>query len=156
MIKQLALALVAAAVLAGCAGHRHHHAGGDGPRSMHFNPMVSVKGGVVSIAPEPLVFLRSEKNVDITWRLPPGLSFPENGIVIEGRVIEPPKGATTATARQGLDSRQEEIVCPKQPGGQTFTCKNRNSRPGIYKYTIRVLQDGKPLPAYDPSIMNLD
>lgn len=155
MIKHLALALVAAAALAGCAGHHHHHGGGEGPRSIHFNPMVSAKGGVVSIAPEPLVFLRSEKNVDITWRLPPGLSFPRNGIVIEGRVSESPKRAASS-ARQVLDTKQDEIVCPPQEGGQTFTCKNRNSRPGVYKYTIRVLQDGKPLPAFDPEIMNLD
>ena len=146
MNKSLPLALVAAAaLLGGCVGHHMHHGGGPGgpmgPRgeAMHVNPLVSVKGGVVSVSPDPLVFLKGEKDVRITWRLgAQGLSFPENGIVIEG-------------------PKQDEIVdCKPGEGGRDFSCLNRHSRPGTYKYTIRVLQDGKALKPLDPNIMNLD
>ena len=92
MNKSLPLALVAVVVLlGGCMGHHMRHGGGPGgpmgPRgeAMHANPVVSVKGGQISVSPDPLVFLKDEKNVRITWQLGgAGLSFPQNGIVIEG------------------------------------------------------------------------
>ncbi|MCA0241797.1 MAG: hypothetical protein LCI02_13135 [Proteobacteria bacterium] len=137
------LALVAvAALLGGCMGHHMPHGSGGamGPRgeAMYANPLVSVKGGVIAVSPDPLVFTKDEKNVRITWRLGAGdLRFPENGIVIEG-------------------PRQDEIVdCKPGEGGREFSCLNRNTRPGKYKYTIRVMQDGKELRPRDPEITNL-
>ncbi len=146
MNKRLPLALVAvAALLGGCMGHHMHQGGGPGgpmgPRGemMHANPLVTVKGNQISVSPDPLVFLKDEKNVRITWRLGDGgLSFADNGIVVEG-------------------PKQDEIVdCRPGASGRDFSCLNRNSRPGRYKYTIRVLKDGKPLVPRDPEIMNLD
>ncbi|MFT3817149.1 MAG: hypothetical protein QM750_05895 [Rubrivivax sp.] len=169
MNKRLPLALIAAAaLLGGCAGHHMHHGGGPGgpggpmgPRgeAMYANPLVTVKGGVVSISPEPLVFLASEKDVRITWRLgSAGLSFPDNGIVVEGRVVgDVRRSSAAAAARQELDPKQDQIVdCKRGAEGREFSCLNRNTQPGRYKYTIRVLQDGKPLQPFDPEIMNLD
>ena len=146
MNKRLPLALVAvAALLGGCMGHHMHHGGGSdgamGPRgeAMYANPLVSVKVGEIAVSPDPLIFRKDEKNVRITWRLGAGdLRFPENGIVIEG-------------------PRQDEIVdCKPGEGGRDFSCLNRNTRPGKYKYTIRVMKGDKALEPRDPNIMNLD
>ena len=35
-----------------------------------------------------------------------------------------------------------------------FTCLNRHSRPGNYKYGINVNEDGKPLKPLDPFVWN--
>ena len=83
-----------------------------------------------------------------------GLTFPENGIVIDGaltdRVVR--SGDSVAVV---LDRTQTEISCPKQRGGATFVCTNVNSKPGVYKYTIRVLKNGEQLPPRDPSMVNM-
>jgi len=122
------------------------------------NPEVTVVNGKI-IVPYLLVFRPDDKEVEITWRLPTDrkLRFPKNGIVMEGAVLEqvirqPREGVSAAVA---LDPRQTEITCKTQEGGLTFSCLNRNTKPGVlYKYTIRVIDEtGKEL-VRDPFVMN--
>ena len=49
---------------------------------------------------------------------------------------------------------QDEIVgCRPIDDNAAFTCLNRHTRPGIYKYTVRVVTQGGVV-AQDPQIMN--
>lgn len=100
-------------------------------------PQVSYVDGKISVKPEPLRFAKDQTNVTIVWALPKGagLTFADNGIVI--------------------DKEQNEIVeCRPRNGGLEFTCLNRHTVPGTYKYTIRLQQAGKPLEPLDPTVMN--
>lgn len=160
MKKTALVSLLSALVLVGCAcpprlpdSHEERS-----------NPKVTVEGGRVMVKPRTLYFLPNERG-EITWQLPAGskFRFPPNGIVIEGRVAEPPQ--TTSGPASGPVQRdtksanvvivpQEEIVCPRQDGGLKFTCNNRHTQPGVYKYTIRV-RDGATELELDPFIMNM-
>ncbi len=135
MKKNLIAAVLAAAVLAGCAFPQHPH----GPfRYLDpVRPAVDVVGGrFVVVSPEPLVFLKDQRDVLITWQLPPDgkLRFPRDGIVIE----------------QG---GEEFVNCGPRNDGLAFSCLNRHSKPGKYRYTIRVLVGEKRIES-DPTIMN--
>src|SRR5215470_7803156 len=113
MHNKILLGALCALALGGCA----HHQGRVQKLEVRQNPQVTVEGGMIKV-PEVIYFFKGETNVPITWQLPPGLTFPENGIEIEGaltdRVI---KGNGTAVI---LDPSQTEIQCDKQRGGQTF------------------------------------
>jgi len=119
------------------------------------NPTVMVSGSAIQV-PEVLYFLKGEKNVEVTWHLPEGqgLTFPENGIVIDGALTDKVQRSGDSVAVI-LDRAQTEITCPKQRGGATFVCTNVNSKPGVYKYTVRILKNGEQLPPRDPSIVNM-
>jgi hypothetical protein len=124
-------------------------------------PQVSiVEGGYVVVSPEPLVFKADGKAEDIVWSLPrtSNFRFPPDGIVIEGLVIEVREPATVQTRQAALKRLdivpQTDIVCPKQDGGLTFTCRNNKKTTGTFKYTIRVNDGSKELPARDPMIAN--
>jgi hypothetical protein len=71
---------------------------------------------------------------NITWQMmSPGYTFPGNGIVI---------------ANAG-----DEFSCRVEANGQRFTCRNRHSVRGAYKYTVNV--SGTPhVPSLDPWILN--
>ena len=59
-----------------------------------------------------------------------------------------------------LDKLRAAGLVPLAHGGQSwqdntvFTCLNRHSRPGVYRYGINVNEDGKPLKPLDPYVMN--
>lgn len=112
-------------------------------------PQVTVKNGQITVDPEPLRFKVGGAPVDIVWKVEGNLRFAQNGIVIDGEVEK--VGAPP-------NPRQDQIVECRLLGdsGQQFTCKNQRSRKGIFKYTVRLVQDGKPLPPHDPGIMNLE
>jgi hypothetical protein len=109
------------------------------------NPLVLVKDGRVSVNAEPLYFSQKDGAVTITWRLPAGgpYSFADNGIVV---------GGATGDAKQAA-ATSEEFQCRKV-GPTEFACLNRNSRPGVYKYTVRVNEGSKALKPLDPIIAN--
>lgn len=135
MTKMLLVAAVAAGVLASCAVHRHQH--GAFRYMDPTRPAVNVVGGrFVVVSPEPLVFLKEQRNVVITWQLPAnaGLRFLRDGIVID-------------------KAGDEFANCAPGNDGLTFSCTNRHTRPGKYSYTIRVLAGDKRLES-DPTIMN--
>jgi hypothetical protein len=132
------IAALSTLLLAACAHHFHGHGGRYGAGPDPARPQVFVVSGQhVVVSPEPLVFPSGGSEVTIVWQLPRGGSFrfPENGIVIDGA--------------------QEEIVrCAPRAEGLEFSCLNRHTRPGKYKYTIRVLDGSKPLAPLDPYIVN--
>ena len=81
-MRTFATTVCAVALLGGCAMHPHHPDGPRGPyrgEAQHQQVRVTVKGGIISVSPEPLVFLRSEREQRIQWLLPRGLSFADNG-----------------------------------------------------------------------------
>ncbi|MBI5716166.1 MAG: hypothetical protein HZC37_00570 [Burkholderiales bacterium] len=164
MKKMSLVVCLAVALLAGCASHQRPDHGQPHSVILHERPLVSVKGEIISVSPEPLVFLKVERDVRIRWVLPQGLTFPDNGIVIEGQVMDPTKrgeplrpGPEAPKVVGPINREQQEVVdCRVGADRQTFTCLNRNTKPGYYRYTIRVLKDGKLLPPYDPGIMNME
>jgi hypothetical protein len=136
----LAAAALLPLLLAGCGLHRYHHPGGyGGPAPDPANPQVRVDSqGRLSVDQEPLRFYKAQGPVTITWRLPPDgrYGFPADGIVVEGA------------------GSREEFQCGPGKLPFEFSCLNRNTHPGDYKYSVRALQDGKPLPPLDPRIIN--
>lgn len=120
------------------------------------SPALSVVGGSIRLDQEVLVFQSAPgKPIAITWKLGPdaGYKFAERGIVIEGRLTdEVLRGEKPSVV---LDPKQDEIVdCkPLDNTGLAFTCTNKRSRPGLYKYSIR-LTDGKSELVRDPEIAN--
>jgi hypothetical protein len=75
----------------------------------------------------------------IYWQLDsasaPGYVFPSNGIVF-------PASAAS-----------EFPDCHPIQGGAVFFCRDSNTKPGRYKYTIN-LTGPQPIPALDPSVVN--
>lgn len=105
-------------------------------------PEVTVLNGEIRVQPDPLRFEPGRRNVHINWRLPNDSPhrFAENGIVIDREV----------TNRSG--GQQTEVIdCRVTADGKQFSCLNKNTRPGVYKYTIRLMG----LPPKDPSIVNM-
>lgn len=126
------------------------------PLKERSNPQVSVADGRVRVAPEILTFFSDEKNVTITWRLPADsrLRFAERGIEIHGRVIDRTVRTPDGGEAVVLDRNQNEIVdCKRSQDGLAFACLNRNARPGVYKYSIRI-SDGQKTLEVDPPIVN--
>lgn len=152
MKKSNFLFAACALLLAGCA----HFAQPPDP----VRPQVSVVNGrLIVVNAEPLTFTRRGE-VTITWHLPSGsnYTFDERaGIVVDGRLVN-----ETRVPRDGLlvqtyvlDPKQDEIVnCRRSREGSEFSCLNRNTKPGRYKYTIRVRDGSKLLEPLDPWMVN--
>jgi hypothetical protein len=160
-MRRLILVAALAASLLGACAHRHHGGSFDPAAPRVF---ITFKDGLkpaVAVFPDPLYFRKEQTNVRIVWRLPEGLGlkFPDNGIVIEGEVTnKPPTNDRTqrgdATQALRIVKEQNEIVdCRPAEGGLEFSCLYRHTRPGYFKYTIRVLSDGRLLEPLDPSVM---
>jgi hypothetical protein len=45
------------------------------------------------------------------------------------------------------------VNCQVREGGYEFSCRNRHTRPGVFKYTIRVT-DGSTTVEKDPPMVN--
>ncbi len=153
MKRSLAVVAVCSMVLAGCA---HKHAG------LHIadrqNPKVTVKDGRIEVP--VLFFFRGERDVRVTWHLPEGsnLRFADNGIEFEGEITEQlQRGTPDGSLKDSLiiEPKQTEIECSKraEKGGLAFSCLNHNTRPGLYKYTIRI-REGSKLLERDPPFLN--
>jgi hypothetical protein len=164
MMRRLALiGVLAASLLGACASH--HHGQSHGPSAASPLVFITFKDGLkpaVAVTPDPLYFRKDQTNVRIVWRLPEGLGLtfdPKQGIVIEGEITNKsptPDKAQRAAAAQTLFlvKEQNEIVdCRPSADGLEFSCLYKHTRPGYFKYTIRVLSEGKPLDPLDPSLM---
>jgi len=84
-------------------------------------------------------------NVVIRWQLPPGADyrFDPTGIAVNGE-----------QTRAGLRPQDQlPTSCPSASPKQV-TCINRNTRPGTFKYTIRLLDRNQRLVEKDPLIVN--
>jgi hypothetical protein len=161
MLRAKFIAMLAAALLGGCACFNYS------PKPE--TPLVSIvsKGGpgvfkpALTVYPDPLFFRKDQTNVRITWRLPEqlGLKFPANGIVIDGEITNKPLGDVGAKRNEStgplvIDKAQTEIVdCAPSSNGQEFSCLYKHTRPGVFKYTIRVLNGSTLLDPLDPSVM---
>lgn len=129
MNKSLPLALALVVLLASCA---HMVPGKPGePRPTR----VSAVDGQIVVNQEP-IYVKA-KDATIVWRVPFGssLTFPRDGIVVR-------------------DAPDGEFRCSGADDGKIFTCIDRNSKPGRYKYTIKLQDGGKPLEPLDPFIVN--
>lgn len=149
MKKWHLISVACALLLAGCA---HFTRPPDPVRPQVF----VVDGRLLVVNAEPLVFTRRGE-VTITWHLPKGYTFDEKqGIVIEGRLVSQTKVPRDGLVQQiyVLDPKQNEIgPCSRSKDGSEFSCVNRNTKPGRYKYTIRV-QDGTKVESLDPWVVN--
>jgi len=129
MKKSLPIAAVVV-LLAGCA-HLYATKPGD-PRPT----TVKATDGRLVVNQEPIYV--STKDATIVWTVPTfsSLRFPrENAVTFR----EAPEG---------------EFRCSVAEDGRVVSCIDRYSKPGRYKYTIRLQQDGKDLEALDPNVVN--
>jgi hypothetical protein len=120
------------------------------------HPQVSVQNGQIDVSPDPMVFVPGEKGT-LTWELPKGagLRFAARGIEINGRISDSlRKGCDDCVA---LEPQTEIIKCAAVgDNGLAFACENLHTKPGLYKYTIRVLRGDSQTPIVrDPTIMNM-
>lgn len=134
MKKSLLPAAVLALVLAGCSHPMRYRDGSPDP----LHPRVFVVAGRgIAVNQEPIYIAPEARNVTIVWQLPAEspYTFPDDGIVI----------------RDG----KEEFRCGfERENRQRYACLFANSRPGRFKYTIKVLDDGRALSPLDPSIIS--
>jgi hypothetical protein len=131
---------------------------------LYVNPLITVKAGIISVSPEPLVLRKSDAGDEIVWNLPPGLTFQDRGISVDGLLqdakgerLRPNQDAHVGVATKLEPGSDKHFKCEVR-GKQQYACKvdKKVSQKGIYKYTIRLKQDGKDLPAADPSIYHPD
>ena len=117
-------------------------------------PQVTVRDGRI-VVPEVLFYFKDERDFEVVWQLPRGggFTFPENGIVIEGELLDQViRGERNSVV---LDKAQNEIVKCARRSEIEFTCFNRHTRPGVYKYTIRVIDKDKRTLQRDPPFVNM-
>jgi hypothetical protein len=148
----VAFAALAALSLSACTPMPpcHDDMGVQAPDPM--KPKISiVDGQYLVVNQEPLVFTPRQRDVQIVWHLPAamGYRFTEEGISFQDKRDE-------KRSRMTLNgTTDEEIVkCERREEGLTFTCLNRHTKPGTYKYTITIeSKDGRKL-TLDPTIVN--
>lgn len=130
------IVLALASWLGGCAGPYH--------------PEVFVnRDAVQAVSPDDLRFRPEAGLVVITWHVPgEGYRFADKGIVIEGELDRP--------GGELMSREQSEIGnCEPLASGRLFQCIYRNSRPGVFKYSVRVLKNGRALAPLGLEISNL-
>lgn len=164
-IRTAAVLTGLAITLAGCSllpGHRPHTQ--QLGERLHQRPLVFVRGGALSVSPEPVVFQGSAGDKDITWRLPPGTRFDGAGIVLLGRVVNAKGEAVPPTHRslelEGLRTDKRlagAFACQVAADQQSASCRPApdGAPRGVYKYEIRVVHQGQRL-TWDPHILHLD
>ena len=128
MKKSLPLA-AAVGLLVGCTPMFAANPGDPRPTT------VDVVDGHIVVDQEPIYV--STRGASIIWRVPnfSSLRFPENAV-------------TFADAPDG------EFRCTVAGNGQQVVCIDRYSKPGRYKYTIRLTQDGRIFQPLDPNVVN--
>ena len=136
MKKQLLSFIACVLALSGCSIFHKDSTPPDPTR-----PRVAVVSDqYIVVDQEPLVFLKDQRNVTITWHLPKESKYrfqPRNGIDIEER------------------GRKEITDCTLRADGLEFSCVNRHTIKGKYSYTIRLALPDGSRPIYsDPSIYN--
>ena len=133
-MKRWQLIFAACALSTGCAGLKVA-----APSPDPTLPQVTVVADrFIVVNQEPLVFLKDQRNVTIVWQLPKDSKYrfqERNGIDVER-------------------SAEGEIVeCRTRSGGLEFSCVNRHTKFGKYRYTIRLTHGPGKLES-DPSIYN--
>lgn len=153
--------LVAAACVAGLVGCAHQR---DSNKITVRNVVdVTVENDQIVVNPPIIVVGPGQRDVVVTWVLPEGrnLTFPEDGIVIEGQVQFPKE--TVPDDARSKDSRFLFKLDPQNKGGfkcgrapdrkeLVFRCTSAKPEIGIYSYTVRVVLSGKKLKR-DPELV---
>jgi len=138
MKKNVLVAIATTLVLAACACDHPMHAQKMGsPAIDPETPGVFVLDDkIIVVNQEPIFFAKGKQNVRITWYLPADSKyrFPKDGIVIK-------------------DPGDQIIDCHQEQNGLRFSCLNKHSQPGKYKYTIKV-EGSPPVTPSDPIILN--
>jgi hypothetical protein len=152
MNKKLLLLVLGTLVLGACSTQPRTD-----PRALdQSTPQVGLVDGRI-VVPLSLVYSAGQPNGKITWQLALGskATFAENGIVIEGRVTDELIRGNNRDAI-GLDPKQTEITnCSRSKDGLEFSCVNRHSQPGVYKYTIRLVDETRKSYVFDPFVVNM-
>jgi hypothetical protein len=118
---------------------------GSNARAQPVTAQVTMEGTAIAVQPDPIQVHRTQGAVVIRWELPANAnySFDPQGIVINGELVN------------GQLRPQDQIVrCGGGP--RHVTCTNSNSRRGIFKYTVRLLDANRRLVEKDPQIVNLE
>lgn len=152
MMKSSLVVMTGALLLLAACGHKIEYV----VKSQ--NPVVRIDGPSAKIEPQVLFFdtrAAGGKPITITWRLDPGqgFRFAERGVEIEGEITDQIiRGQPPSVV---LNPRQDVIGNCKVGDERrlTYTCVNTLSRPGTFKYTLR-LTDGKREIVHDPVIAN--
>lgn len=135
------VAAAAALLVGGCAITVQPSSSAIGlcPAPDRANPQVNVVDGQIEIDQPVLVFPKSETDVTVYWRLPPGgkLTWPDNGIAFE------PKAREVFTDCRVRDDARK-----------VFGCRHQHTRPGEYRYDMRVRVDGERVIERDPFVMD--
>ena len=106
---------------------------------------VSLVNGQIGVDPETVhVERRMGQNVRIMWQIDPGadFSFDPTAIRVEGE-------QTSGGLRP-----QDQLPRECNGGPKHVTCVNRNTRPGQFKYTVRLRDRNHILIERDPIIIN--
>jgi hypothetical protein len=151
MKKSTLLTSLAALLLSACACFEP-----SAPPPTH--PVVSVISGTTPVVvPDPLYFSGKYKGHDtkIVWRLAAGESyrFARSGIVVMNGDGEILCGDERGEQQKATDGGTGAGL-GRSPDGLEFTCLNRYTKEGAYKYTIRIDGPGGALPPLDPAIVN--
>jgi hypothetical protein len=130
-------------------------------------PQVTVSEGRIIVTPEILFYFPDERDVLIVWQLPKDSKyrfptkdsiFKVNGIDIEGRMADRVSRGPAGANSVGLETQDDIVECAARNGGLEFTCRNKHTRSGVYKYTIRVVdpesKEKKPIER-DPPLINM-
>jgi hypothetical protein len=117
------------------------------PGAFAQSPVVNVTlvNGQIQVDPDPVnVERQMGRNVPIRWQIDPraDFSFDPTAIRVEGE----------QTSR-GLRP-QDQLPRECNGGPKHVTCVNRNSRPGQFKYTVRLRDRNQALIERDPIIIN--
>lgn len=147
----LLLPVAVAALLSGCKMFHKQDAG------TNLRPAITVKNGEIDIQPPVLRYRKSEGPVTITWHLAArdGVTLADPAVVIEDpqRVKATPEGDLAKLCPKGYDAPEGVFNCAPGAKAGEYSCKNANAKPGCYKYTFRLMVNGK-LVEKDPPIIN--
>lgn len=160
MKKSHFIAVICVLLLGGCACFK-----GLPTLEERSHPQVTLRDGRIVVSPEILFYFPDERNVLIVWQLPKDSKyrfttqdsiFKVDGIVIEGRMTDRVVRGPAAPNSVGLEKQDEIAGCAVRNEGLEFTCLNKHTRSGVYKYTIRVVSpDSKEPLVRDPPIVNM-
>ncbi|MBL8323466.1 MAG: hypothetical protein JNJ89_00755 [Rubrivivax sp.] len=170
-MKKLVLALTAAAALGACSQLARERVSDQLANELHTNPVLTVRSGFISVAPEPIVVSMKELGrgpnaKPMTWRLPAGHRFAaENGIEILGVVVDgqgnpvkpDPKVFKDPNPRISREGRAALSCQINDKDRSEFSCRFTDKAVvGIYRYNIRAVDpSGKPVES-DPSIFGME
>jgi hypothetical protein len=151
-MKRLALITASlATLLAGCAQYGTHMP----PKPDPTRPKITFDGKMINVDQEVLAYKADGKPVSVIWSLPADGKFrfvQGRGIVVEGRITDELIRGDRISAV--LDTKQAEIVdCAADETRLNYTCINKRSKVGVYKYTIRIT-DGNTVIERDPMMAN--